>query len=154
MDYMYILGVLIIKYTPVKTNQVIDKMTKNWESLLKSTAVGLIVYMLSPLVLLALMLLSFTGIGLPFFILGITAVTLGTLYASLWGDIAIGRELLKLAGKKDKQLYSSLLVGKLLRLVVYFIPVIRGIYLFVSGFAVIGAMICVKLDYVKKAKKK
>ena len=145
---------MVIKYAPVKTNLVVNKMTESWESLLKSTAIGLIAYMLAPFALLALLLISFTGIGLPFFILGMTLVTLGTLYASLWGDIAMGRELLKLTGKKDKTLYPSLLVGKVLRLFVYAIPIVRGFYLFITGFAVLGAFLSVKMDYIKLANKK
>lgn len=148
---MILVGVLMIRYVPVKTGDMVKNVGSDIGEFLLSMAVGLLISAALPLVVIFLLI---TVIGAPLALLLVGLVLFLVIFGSLWVDTAIGSKILSVFGYKDKNLYASLVAGRVVRAVITLIPCVGALYSMVLAWVVIGAAVRMKFERVRKSTKK
>ena len=145
-----IAGYVLIYLSPVKTGQIVNKVSKSPVEFLKSLAVGIGVLFLVPL---PLFLLSLTLVGIPLalFILG-TLIFLTT-FGKIYVESALGKEILELFGTKEYRPYKGLLVGRVLSTLMSLVPIFGVFYSLTISATAVGAVVRMKKDSFANAKK-
>lgn len=144
-----IVGFVIITLTPVKTAQIMHKITDSTGDFLKSLGIGFAIFFLVPV---PLFLLFITVIGAPLAIFISGVLIFFVIFGRIWVEMALGREILELAGIEEYRPFKSFLVGRALTTVVRFIPLLRGFYNSILTFVALGAIVRVKMDFYQIAK--
>jgi len=145
---IFIVGLVFIKFMPVKSYAIAKKISGSFEDFIKDLAIGFVVIFMLPIVIILLLISS---IGAPLAILLGGLAFFITLFGSIWFDIVVGTNILKLL-KVDHNSYGAFSTGIALRFITGLIPVINFIYWFLTVSVVTGAVIRVKMDSVKACK--
>lgn len=147
---MYVIGSAMIYFIPVKSQGIVKKISTSPKEFLNSFLVGLAVLILIPFPLLILMI---TVIGFPIAILIVGLLVFAMYFGKLWVEMAFGKIILNIFGEDDKQYYLSLLTGRFVTILVNLIPFVRGLYGITLTTTAVGAIVRLKYDQVKEAKK-
>jgi len=142
---MYLAGVVFIRFAPVKTWDIVGKMSKSWKEFLLSAGVGFLVSAALPVILVVL---AVTVIGAPLAILLAGLLGLILVFGGLWADMSVGKCVFSLFGYTDKRLYAALFAGRVIRLIIRIIPCVGFIYSVVLFWAVAGAVVRMKMDRI------
>ncbi len=149
---MYLVGVVFIKFVPVKTNSIVGNISGSWTDFISSLLIGAGLTIAGGVIIVMMVV---TIIGTPLAILFAGLAGFLTLFGGLWGDMAVGQQILRMLDQKDEKLYRSLFVGRILKSVIRLIPYVGGIigmlYGLVMLWAVIGAFAKMKWDMVRDA---
>lgn len=148
---MLFVGAVFIRFIPVKTMDIVNKISMDVGEFMWSLAIGLIVSSALPL---AVIVLAVTVLGAPLAVL-LTGLALFLIFfGSLWGDMAIGGLLTKWLGYKGTDLYVPLVAGRIVRVIIGLIPCVGGLYGLVLSWVVVGAAVRAKFERVKAAEEK
>lgn len=145
-----IAGYVLIYLSPVKTGQIVNKVTKSPVEFLKSFAVGIGVLLLVPL---PLFLLSLTLVGIPLALLILSVLIFLTTFGKIYVESALGKEILELFGTKEYRPYKGLLVGRVLTTLMSLVPVFGVFYNLTISATAVGAVVRMKKDSFDNAKK-
>ncbi len=143
---MFLVGVLFIRFVPVKTRDVVDKISKNLGEFMWSMAIGLLVTSALPI---AAVLLAITIVGAPVAILLVAIFLFLVFFGSVWADMAVGQRITGALGYKKGDLYVPLLTGQILRAILMLIPCVGVLYALVMAWAVVGAAVRMKFERVQ-----
>lgn len=140
---MFIVGALLVFMAPVKSLDITKKITGSAKDFMISLAIGagILFFAWIPLILIFI-----TVIGMPLGTLLLGFLLFGIIFGIVWINLAVGREVLKLAKSKTKSPYLALLVGGGITAMIKMIPVISGFYSFIAMCTAIGAMVRMKWD--------
>jgi hypothetical protein len=144
---MFLVGMVFIWIAPVKTKTIVEKMSSSWSEFMNSVLIGFVAFL--PMVVGPFVLMV-TVIGIPLSLLVLGALGFMAGFGILWGDMAVGKAVAKELKWKDKKYMKSLAIGRILRVLLCWIPVIGGVYKFVIFLASLGAMVRMKMDFMKK----
>lgn len=144
---MLIAGAFLIFMTPVKTGLVVKKISTSSSELLKSFGVGIAVIFLA-WVPIFFLLVSVVGIPLAGVLIAFLIFT--AIFGSVWVELAIGREVLRLFKVDDYRPFKSFLIGRGVSTIVNLIPIIGGMYSFIVMSVALGAFVRVKKDLFDK----
>lgn len=149
-----IAGYVLIYLSPVKTGQIVNKVSKSPVEFLKSFAVGIGILFLIPL---PLFLLALTLVGIPLALLILAVLIFLTTFGTIYVESALGKEILELFGTKEYRPYKGLLIGRVLTTLLRFVPVFGTFYSLTISATAVGAVVRMKkdsFDNVKKIEKK
>lgn len=149
-----LVGYILIYLSPVKTGQIVNKVSASPTEFLKSFAVGMAILLLVPL---PLFLLALTLVGIPLTILVIAILVFLTTFGTIYVESALGGEILELFGTKEYRPYKGLLTGRVLTTLMSLVPIFGVFYSLVISSTAVGAVVRMKKDYfdnVKKVSKK
>ncbi len=149
-----IAGYVLIYLSPVKTGQIVNKVSKSPVEFLKSFAIGIGVLFLVPL---PLFLLAITLVGIPLTLLILAVLIFLTTFGTIYVESALGKEILELFGTKEYRPYKGLLVGRVLTTLMCLVPVFGVFYSLTISATAVGAVVRMKkdsFDNVKKISKK
>lgn len=149
-----IAGYVLIYLSPVKTGQIVNKVSKSPVEFLKSFAVGIGVLFLVPL---PLFLLAITLVGMPLALLILAVLIFLTTFGTIYVESALGKEIMELFGTKEYRPYKGLLVGRVLSTLMSLVPIFGVFYSLTISAAAVGAVVRMKkdsFDNVKKVNKK
>ena len=144
---MFLAGSLLINIMPVKTLNIKEKITGSTSEFIYSLLVGIAVFILIPLPLIIL-LISIVGTPLGILLFGLLMFV--CIFGSLFVEIAFGEEILELFGKKNNNYYLSLLTGRMLSVLISFVPILRGFYSMIITATAMGAIVRMKFYAFKK----
>jgi cytoskeletal protein CcmA (bactofilin family) len=143
---MFLVGLVFIRLMPVKTIAIKEKITGSTNDFFYSLLVGFGIMVLIPLPLIVLMI---SLVGFPIGILILGALIFISIFGKLWVEIAFGEELLELFGKEEKNYYLSLLTGRVLSVLINFVPILRFFYNSILNMVALGAIVRMKSDQMK-----
>ena len=149
-----IVGYILIYLSPVKTGQIVNKVSASPTEFLKSFAVGAVILLLVPL---PLFLLALTLVGVPLAILVLATLVFLTTFGTIYVESALGKEILELFGTKEYRPYKGLLTGRVLTTLMSLVPIFGVFYSLVISSTAVGAVVRMKkesFDNVKKINKK
>lgn len=146
---MYLVGAILIWMAPVKTKQIVGKISNSWKDFFVSLVIGAVA-MCVCIVLPGV--LAVTVVGIPLSVLVFAFGLFMIIFGGLWADMAVGRVVYKLFGEDDQKYFLSLLIGRIIRLVLSLIPFVGGFYDFVMGLAVAGGLVRAKYELMGKKK--
>ena len=149
-----IAGYVLIFLSPVKTGQIVNKVSKSPTEFLTSLGVGIVILLLIPL---PLFLLAFTLVGIPFALLILGVLLFLTTFGTIYVESALGQEILELFGTKGYRPYKGLLTGRVLTTLLSLVPVFGVFYSITISATAVGAVVRMKkdsFDNVKKINKK
>lgn len=147
---MFVVGAVLIWLAPVKTKIMVEKISASWSEFFMSLLYGF----LGSIVLgVGSIVLIITLIGMPLGGLIIGFLAFVAWIGVLWADMAVGRSIVKLVGVKDDSYYISLLAGRVLSLVIGWIPCVNLLYGYILFLVVLGAVIRNKMDLLKKGRR-
>jgi hypothetical protein len=148
---MYIVGLLLIYAAPVKTVTIGKKITESFSEFLKSFAIGLVILLAIPV---PIFILTMTLVGAPLAILLTAILIFLVTFGTLWSETAIGFKVLSLVKYKDNQRFLSLLIGRLISVILRFIPFVGPIYTMILSTTTVGAVVRAKYDMFQTKGKK
>jgi cytoskeletal protein CcmA (bactofilin family) len=144
---MFLVGMVFIWLAPVKTKAIVEKMSSSWSEFMNSVLIGFVAFL--PMVVGPFVLMV-TVVGIPLSLLVLGALGFMAGFGILWGDMAVGNAVAKELKWKDRKYMKSLAIGRILRVLLCWIPVIGGVYKFVIFLASLGAMVRMKMDFMKR----
>lgn len=147
---LLVTGAFLIYLTPVKTVQIRRKITNSPDEFIKSLLTGLCTFILIPFPLF-LLLISIIGAPIAGIILAFLIFVM--LFGRIWVELAFGKEILELFGVKSYRPYRSFLVGRVISVGIGLIPVVKDFYNIIIIFVALGAIIRMKKDFFRIAKK-
>lgn len=146
-----IVGFVLIFLSPIKTGQIVRKVSDSPVEFLKSLGLGFAILCLIPL---PLIILSFTMVGTPLAVFITCALIFVLTFGTIYTETALGKEVLDLFKVKGYRPYKSLIVGRGLTTVISLIPIIGAFYRFVLICTTLGAISRMKYGVYKLANKK
>jgi hypothetical protein len=146
-----IVGFVLIFLSPIKTGQIVKKVSDSPVEFLKSLGLGFAILCLIPL---PLTILLFTMVGTPLAVLIICALMFVLTFGTIYTETALGKEILDLFKVKGYRPYKFLIVGRGLTTVISLIPIIGAFYRFVLICTTVGAISRMKYNAYKLATKK
>lgn len=146
---MFAVGALIIFMAPVKSLDITKKITGSPKDFLISAGIGFGILFFS---WIPIIFISITIIGLPIGVLLTGFLLFGIIFGKVWVNLAIGREVLKVAKAKERSPYLALLIGGGVSAIIGVIPVLSNFYSLIAITTAIGAMVRMKMDKLKSIK--
>ncbi len=143
---MFAAGALLIFMGPVKSLDITKKITGSLREFLTSLGVGTAILLFGWLPILFLFI-SVAGALLGILLTGFLLFAI--IFGIVWINLAIGREILKIAKSKERSPYLALLIGGAVSALIGMIPVLSGLYSFIAICTAIGAMTRMKWDKFK-----
>lgn len=143
---MFAAGALLIFMGPVKSLDITKKITGSLREFLTSLGVGTAILLFGWLPILFLFI-SVAGALLGILLTGFLLFAI--IFGIVWINLAIGREILKIAKSKERSPYLALLIGGAVSALIGMIPVLSGLYSFIAICTAIGAMSRMKWDKFK-----
>lgn len=147
---MSIVGYILISLTPVKSVEIRKKITDSPDEFLKSLIVGFAIFLIVPIPIF-LLIISVVGFPAAMFIVGLLGFVM--FFGKTWVELAIGKEILELFGKNLYRPFRSFLVGRIISVIINFIPIVRGFYNTILSMVALGAIFRMKKDYYDIARK-
>lgn len=151
-DFVTILltGCFLLWLTPVKNFQIKRKIIDTPSEFVKSLLIGLCTFLIVPIPL-ALLLISIIGAPIALIVIGFLIFIV--IFGRIWAELAIGSEILTVFGVKEYRPYRSFLVGRVISVLIGFVPIISGFYGIILTLTSLGAIIRMKRDFFIIAKR-
>lgn len=146
---MFAAGALILFMAPVKSLSITKKITSSPRDFFISTGLGFAILFFGWIPMLFLL---FTVIGIPVATLLAGFVLFGVIFGKVWINLAIGREILRIAKTEERSPYLALLVGGGVSAIIGIIPILSDFYSLIAMTTALGAMVRMKMDKLKEAK--
>lgn len=147
---MLLAGSFLLWLTPVKNVQIKRKIIDTPSEFVKSLLIGLCTFLIVPI---PLTLLLISIIGAPIALIVIAFLIFVVIFGRIWTELAIGSEILTVFGVKEYRPYRSFLIGRVISVLIGFVPVISGFYSIILILTSLGAIIRMKKDFFTIAKR-
>ncbi len=147
---MLLAGSFLLWLTPVKNFQIKRKIIDTPSEFVKSLLIGLCTFLIVPIPL-ALLLISIIGAPIALIVIGFLIFIV--IFGRIWAELAIGSEILTVFGVKEYRPYRSFLVGRVISVLIGFVPIISGFYGIILTLTSLGAIIRMKRDFFIIAKR-
>ncbi len=137
LAFMLVAGLLTGLFPTFARRLVDETLAHSFEGFMKVTAIGLILTVVTPLIIL-LLLVSFVGMGVALLLGAAYALllVLGYLYAATLAGSMVARKVFK----RDTVLWRDAVIGVVILYVIGMIPVIGFVISFVLAAAALGAL--------------
>jgi cytoskeletal protein CcmA (bactofilin family) len=130
---LFLIGAVLVLVARKFTNKSVEKMSKRF---FLSLLFGFLALLITPFIAVALL---FTVVGIPISIILVLIYILAIILSLGLGSLFIGKLLVRIANKKNKDVWIALLIGTLFIALISLIPIVLCIIIILLMFTAIGA---------------